>query len=134
MALVLVAAGNPVACGPASAATGDASKVIARYQAQIPQLMAEQGVPGLALALVDGDRVVWQQGFGSTGRRRQPGVGDTIFSVQSMSKVFTATAVMQAVQAGCLRSTRRSRRTCPASRSTAPSSHTPSGGSRCACC
>ena len=101
MALVLVAAGNPIAPGPASAATGDASSVIARYQAQIPRLMAEQGVPGLAVALVDGDRVLWAQGFGMTddGAGR-PVSADTIFSVQSISKVFTATAVLQAVEAG----------------------------------
>ena len=65
--------------------------------------MAHEHVPGLALALVDGDRVVWQQGFGSTDSDGgTPVTVDTIFSVQSMSKTFTATAVMQAVQAGRL--------------------------------
>ena len=65
--------------------------------------MAEQHVPGLAVAVVDGDRVVWQQGFGSTDDDgATPVTADTIFSVQSMSKTFTATAVMQAVQAGRL--------------------------------
>ena len=42
--------------------------VIATYQSKIPELMADEHIPGLALALVDGDRVVWQQGFGSTHR------------------------------------------------------------------
>ncbi|MGH3464363.1 MAG: serine hydrolase domain-containing protein [Kribbellaceae bacterium] len=77
--------------------------VIASYQARIPELMAHKHIPGLALALVDGDRVVWQQGFGSTDSDgRTPVTVDTIFSAQSMSKVFTATAVMQAVRAGRL--------------------------------
>lgn len=65
--------------------------------------MAKEHVPGLALALVDGDEVVWEQGFGRTDDHGgTPVTVDTIFSVQSMSKVFTATAVMQAVQAGRL--------------------------------
>jgi CubicO group peptidase (beta-lactamase class C family) len=77
--------------------------VIASYQARIPELVAQEHIPGLALALVDGGRVVWQQGFGSTDSDgRTPVTVDTIFSVQSMSKVFTATAVMQAVQSGRL--------------------------------
>jgi CubicO group peptidase (beta-lactamase class C family) len=78
-----------------------AAAVIARYQARIPDLMAEQGVPGLAIAVVDGDRVLWSQGFGTTARGGgTPVTTDTMFSVQSMSKTFTATAVMQAVGAG----------------------------------
>lgn len=93
-----------VAAAAATAAQRDgAAAVIASYQVKIPELMAEQHIPGLALALVDGDRVVWQQGFGSTDRAGgTPVTVDTIFSVQSMSKVFTATAVLQAVQSGRL--------------------------------
>ncbi|MFI5259275.1 MAG: serine hydrolase [Candidatus Limnocylindrales bacterium] len=87
---------------PARAAD-DAATVIAKYQQQIPELMAEQNVPGLSVALVDGDRVLWTQGFGHVdGDGSAPVTTDTIFSVQSMSKAFTATAVMRAVQAGRL--------------------------------
>ncbi len=65
--------------------------------------MAEQGVPGLAVALVDTQRTLWVEGFGHVDRRGSaPVTADTIFSVQSMSKLFTATAVMQAVAAGRL--------------------------------
>ena len=65
--------------------------------------MAQEHVPGLALAVVDGNRVLWQEGFGSTDSDgRTPVTTDTMFSVQSMSKTFTATAVMQAVQSGRL--------------------------------
>jgi CubicO group peptidase (beta-lactamase class C family) len=90
---------------PAAHHGGDAgvAAVIARYQETIPELMAEEDIPGLALAVVDGDRVVWQQGFGSTDSDGgTPVTVDTLFSVQSMTKTFTATAVMQAVQAGRL--------------------------------
>jgi CubicO group peptidase (beta-lactamase class C family) len=80
-----------------------AASVIATYQTRIPELMAEQNVPGLALALVDGDRALWTQGFGHLDGDGSASVtSDTIFSVQSMSKAFTATAVLRAVQAGRL--------------------------------
>ena len=46
---------------------------------------------------------MWVEGFGHLDRRGSAPVNaDTIFSVQSMSKLFTATAVMQAVAAGRL--------------------------------
>ena len=84
-------------------AANPAATVIARYRARIPELMAEQGVPGLSVALVDANQTLWVEGFGHLDRGGSAPVGaDTIFSVQSMSKLFTATAVMQAVAAGRL--------------------------------
>jgi CubicO group peptidase (beta-lactamase class C family) len=100
--LTMVSGGALAVAAPAAQSDGVAA-VIASYQARIPELMAQKHIPGLALALVDGDGVVWQQGFGfrdSDGGT--PVTVDTIFSVQSMSKVFTATAVMQAVQSELL--------------------------------
>jgi CubicO group peptidase (beta-lactamase class C family) len=95
----------PAAARSAPAAAHDAgvAAVIASYQDRIPDLMAQQDIPGLALAVVDGDHVVWQQGFGTTdGDGSSPVTVDTLFSAQSMSKTFTATGVMQAVQSGRL--------------------------------
>jgi CubicO group peptidase (beta-lactamase class C family) len=65
--------------------------------------MAEQGIPGLAVALVSKEKTLWVEGFGHLdGRSSAPVNADTIFSVQSISKLFTATAVVQAVAAGRL--------------------------------
>jgi CubicO group peptidase (beta-lactamase class C family) len=86
---------------PTSAMDSSTAAIIADYQKRIPDLMAEQNVPGLAVAVVDGDHVLWAQGFGYADRDTQtPVTLNTIFSVQSMSKLFTATAVMRAVQEG----------------------------------
>jgi CubicO group peptidase (beta-lactamase class C family) len=94
---------GPLDSTPRAVAANPAATVIARYRAQIPQLMAEQGIPGLAVALVDRDQALWVEGFGHVdGGGSAPVTADTIFSVQSMSKLFTATAVMQAVAAGRL--------------------------------
>src|SRR4051812_46485505 len=96
MLLMTTWGGAAAVAAPATRSDG-AAAVIASYQARIPALMAEEHIPGLAVALVDGNRVVWQQGFGTTAAGGStPVTTDTIFSVQSMSKTFTATAVMQA--------------------------------------
>jgi CubicO group peptidase (beta-lactamase class C family) len=92
--LVLASAVPPVAAEP---------PIVEKYRELIPQLMAEQNIPGLALAVVDETGVVWAEGFGFTDTDRQvPVTPDTIFSIQSMSKTFTAFGVMRAVQAGLL--------------------------------
>ena len=103
--IVLLIAVSIVSFGPArSASRADAVvDVIGRYRERIPELMAEQQIPGLAVALVDADEVLWLEGFGKTERHGgTPVTPNTLFSVQSTSKLFTATAVMQAVGAGLL--------------------------------
>lgn len=103
LALVLAMAVMPVALGSPVLAADPVGNVIATYRERIPELMAEQGIPGLAVALVDADQPLWVEGFGQLdGPESPPVTPDTIFSVQSMSKLFTATAVMQAVAAGRL--------------------------------
>ena len=106
LSVALIGAAYLLQLGPAratSAPDGPAAAVIARYQERIPQLMAEQGIPGLAVALVDKDNVLWTEGFGHVDRDGSaPVTADTMFAVQSMSKNFTAVAVMQAVGAGRL--------------------------------
>jgi CubicO group peptidase (beta-lactamase class C family) len=77
--------------------------IVQKYRELIPRLMAEQNLPGLAIAVVDERGVVWSEGFGFADYdHRTPITPDTIFSVQSTSKTFTATAVMLAVQDGLL--------------------------------
>ena len=65
--MLLTATSGPADAGAASAPQDNGvAAVIARYRSTIPELMDEEQVPGLAVAVVDGDGVVWQQGFGST--------------------------------------------------------------------
>src|SRR5437870_4157082 len=82
----------------------DYGSVIAELERIIPGEMEKQRVPGLAIALVDGQRTIWSRGFGSTNRPGSPPVTDeTLFSLQSISKTYTATGVLLAVQKGWLR-------------------------------
>ncbi|HEY8438644.1 MAG TPA: serine hydrolase domain-containing protein [Candidatus Limnocylindrales bacterium] len=83
-----------------SLSTGFAA-IVARYQERIPALMATESVPGVAVALVGSGGDVWTEGFGHVdGPDSAPVTPGTIFSLQSTSKTFTATAVMAAVGAG----------------------------------
>jgi len=75
-------------------------KVFDKCAESIPARMKEHHIPGLSIAVVDRDGILWSAGFGRTGRGSQPVTPETLFSIQSMSKTFTATAVMMAVQDG----------------------------------
>jgi CubicO group peptidase (beta-lactamase class C family) len=75
--------------------------IIDKYRASIPKMMDEQKVPGLAIALLVGGKLIWAEGFGVTDTTsNRPVTPDTTFSVQSISKTYTATAVMAAVAEG----------------------------------
>jgi CubicO group peptidase (beta-lactamase class C family) len=81
----------------------DYSAIRSDFRASIPKLMSQDKVPGLAIAVVDGQQILWMEGFGYTDDDRKIAVTpDTLFSVQSMSKNFTAAAVLVAVQDGLL--------------------------------
>ena len=89
--------------GRVSARSDAVDAVIDHYRREIPHLMEEQGIPGLAVAVVDDDGVVWSEGFGVADRHTSaPITPDTLFSLQSTSKTFTATASLLAVQDGLL--------------------------------
>jgi CubicO group peptidase (beta-lactamase class C family) len=80
---------------------GSIASIITQYRMQIPARMQQANVPGLAIAVVNDQGILWSEGFGYTDwDRRTPVTADTLFSIQSMSKSFTATAVMFAAQDG----------------------------------
>jgi CubicO group peptidase (beta-lactamase class C family) len=85
---------------PAAART-DYGPVKAELSRYIRSLMAENRTAGLAIALVDGPRVVWTKGFGFADVAARKLVNaDTVFHIGSVAKAFTAAAVMQLVERG----------------------------------
>jgi CubicO group peptidase (beta-lactamase class C family) len=84
----------------AGVAGSEYEKVFERFRETIPGRMKEHKIPGLSIAVVDREGVLWAAGFGKTGKGSQAVTPQTLFSIQSMSKTFTATAVMIAVQEG----------------------------------
>ena len=73
------------------------------YQILMKRLLEENKIEGASVALFDDRKVLWSAGFGFIDSDERQSVNtQTIFSIQSMSKTFTATAVMIAVQEGLL--------------------------------
>jgi CubicO group peptidase (beta-lactamase class C family) len=67
----------------------------------IVESMTKDKIPGISIALVDREDLIWIAGFGYTDYDlKTPVTPDTIFSIQSISKPFTCTLVMFAVQEG----------------------------------
>ncbi|MCB0034724.1 MAG: serine hydrolase, partial [Anaerolineales bacterium] len=64
--------------------------------------MAALHVPGAAVVVVQGDSILYQQGYGWAEIASQTAVNpaQTVFRAGSVSKLFTATAVMQLVEQG----------------------------------
>jgi len=61
-------------------------------------------LPSLVASIVKGDRVVFARGYGYTdGQGRVPATPETIYSICSISKLFTSIAVMQLHESGRLR-------------------------------
>ncbi len=56
-------------------------------------------IPGLAVAIVKGDRIFYSKGFGRSDAQHQI-TADTPFIIGSLSKSLTATAVLQLAEAG----------------------------------
>src|SRR5688500_4434870 len=53
------------------------------------------GVPSLAVAVAKDGRIIWEEGFGVADRERNIAAGPhTMYSLASISKPFTATAIM----------------------------------------
>jgi CubicO group peptidase (beta-lactamase class C family) len=94
----VTAPSTPVDSPVVSASIAD---IVAGYRQQIPARMQQAKVPGLVIVVVDDKSILWAEGFGYTDwDRRTPVTPDTLFSIQSMSKSFAATAALFAAQDG----------------------------------
>ncbi len=82
----------------------DYTKFLDSLNARIQEGMKNQNIPGLSIAIVDGDKTIWSKGFGLTDiSKRQPVNGSTLFSVQSISKTYTTIGFLRAVERGEIR-------------------------------
>lgn len=70
----------------------------------VERTMREHGVPGLAVGIVRGGRVIYAHGFGvSSTATARPVTARSVFHIASVTKTFTAAAAMQLVERGRLR-------------------------------
>jgi len=73
------------------------------YEAYVARMMSGYGVPGAAVSIARHGRPVWSGGFGWRDRERGlPATEDTVFGIGSITKSFTAVAILQLEEEGRL--------------------------------
>lgn len=69
----------------------------------VQQQMKKHDVTGLSLALIDDQRIVWAEGFGYADKAHNVlATPETLYRAGSITKLFTATAIMQLVERGLI--------------------------------
>ena len=100
MLLATTASAQPVT-PPTDPATQEAIRVIDAW-ADAAQVYGRW--PAYSIAIGHKDRLLWSKGYGTIdAAQKVPARGDTIYSICSISKLFTAVAVMQQWEVGKLR-------------------------------
>lgn len=90
-----------IACSSVGAGATLNPQDIEALRTEIEAALVAQSVPSLAVAVAKDGEILWQQGFGWADReRRLAATEHTTYSVASISKPITATALMMLVQAG----------------------------------
>lgn len=99
MAAVILA--GVATAGPVPRAAVKAA--LPQIEAMAHKIIADGGVPGLAIAIVHDDELVYLQGFGLREMGRSETIdGDTVFPLASLSKPISATVVAALVSQGLL--------------------------------
>jgi len=87
----------------AALAHPDIRGALATVEAWLEGVRNYERIPGLSAGLVYGTDLVWQRGYGySNLQTERPADADTLYSICSISKLFTSIAVMQLRDAGQL--------------------------------
>ncbi|MEM7331885.1 MAG: serine hydrolase domain-containing protein [Chloroflexota bacterium] len=82
------------------------AKLKTKIVQKINDFIQEKQVPGLAFGLIDNNNPILVDGFGLENVEHQiPVTPDSVFSIASITKVFTATAVFQLIEQGKLKLT-----------------------------
>lgn len=99
----LLCLANPVGSAQNITASSAYQAVSKELTATIKEEMKDKQLPALSIALIDGQSIVWAQGFGyEDAKRMVPASAHTVYRVGSVSKLFTDLAVMHLVEAGKL--------------------------------
>lgn len=81
----------------------DYTPLIEKYRSIFLREMDQYHDAGMSIALVDGDSIIWCEGFGYYNKaNKQKVTGHTAFHIGSICKVFTGLAIMQLQEKGKL--------------------------------
>jgi CubicO group peptidase (beta-lactamase class C family) len=76
---------------------------IQTFQHEMDRLREDNGIPGMSVAVLQNQQVVFSQGFGSADiENKIPATPDTPFNIASLSKPFAAATLMKLVEEGRL--------------------------------
>jgi len=95
-----------ISCGTVSAesvvrSAPDYAVVAQQLRQQMTELMDDEDIAGMSIALIDGDRIVWSDGVGYADKENKiPATARTVYQQGSISSTFTALAIMQLVAQG----------------------------------
>jgi len=74
----------------------DYSNIIKIYKSKIEKVVNSKTVKGMAIALIDGNNILWVENFGySDFENKIKADSNTIYGIGSVSKLFTGSAIMQ---------------------------------------
>lgn len=79
-----------------------AQSLAGRLDPLLSKAIEEQRIPGLAIGIVQGGKLVYARGFGvmEAGKPARPVTGQTLFHMASITKPFIATSIMQLWEQG----------------------------------
>jgi len=88
----------------ADKAKRERAEAIRMVDAWLDSVQAYQHVPALSAGIVAGDDLIWAKGYGTIDEQHAiPATPKTIYSICSISKLFTSVALMQQYEAGKVR-------------------------------
>jgi CubicO group peptidase (beta-lactamase class C family) len=100
LALILRVFAKPASAKPVSNSASHDTASYDEVDAYVEQQMHRLNMPGVSLAIVKGDKIVHLRGFGRARPGGEAPTPQTPFFIGSLTKSFTALAVMQMVEAG----------------------------------
>ena len=81
----------------------DISTLVNELKKEVPQKMASSKIDGFSLAITGKTGKLWSKGFGQADHKGNTVSSQTLFMIGSLSKAYTSTAFLRAVQAGLVR-------------------------------
>src|SRR5438132_7126431 len=100
LACLLAVLALPFIAFPVAAAPHASNPDLAKIDAYVSEQVQTDHIPGVALGLVHNDQIVHLRGFGSADQSGRAVTPQTPFILASVSKSFTALAIMQLVESG----------------------------------
>jgi CubicO group peptidase (beta-lactamase class C family) len=90
--------------GAKQKAAKERAEALRLADAWLDSVQAYQHIPAISAGVVVGDDLVWSKGYGSIDEQHTvPASSKTIYSICSISKLFTSVALMQQYEAGKVR-------------------------------